>query len=446
MGLPNASVSQCRRVEVYSWRRGSKPLHTYIDVDDVARGELSEVPEPDEVEIPAPYAHRTDSPSGTLVVWKKCDRIDHDAKADTLVRDLRSSLGRIFRYFLIRDFNQTINGTRVGPFDPLYLMPQARLDGDSLATKHGETLKFELPIPGKPDQTSVVEVTFSLLPEEWHTKYSDTKKKDQKRGNHDRQIDATAGFSIVRAWREIDLIASPYRKAHHLHRWYRVEIRFEPELDEMFGVTHTKQHARIVPGTDLSNRMESIIKANETTLIDTIYGWTQRAAAARDSGPSRAEEIAKRLAGQLKPVEGLAEKPASEVADEIAAFVQERVAAGVPPEAVEQLDTRLSQCPVIIELEQLPGAPLYRTRTVGQTIVVMLNIEHPFYGRVYQRLEQDSPLGKTGVDLLLMSLARSEIVGSDEAREWYDAQRQEWSQNLKVFTSQLPEPDSRSGK
>jgi len=63
MGLPNASVSQCRRVEVYSWRRGSKPLHTYIDVDDVARGELSEVPEPDEVEIPAPYAHRTDSPS-----------------------------------------------------------------------------------------------------------------------------------------------------------------------------------------------------------------------------------------------------------------------------------------------------------------------------------------------------------------------------------------------
>ena len=26
MGLPNASVSQCKRVEVYTWRRGSKPL------------------------------------------------------------------------------------------------------------------------------------------------------------------------------------------------------------------------------------------------------------------------------------------------------------------------------------------------------------------------------------------------------------------------------------
>jgi hypothetical protein len=445
MGLPNASVSQCRRVEVYSWRRGSKPLYTYIDVDEIAQGELTEVPEPEETEIPAAYTHRTNSPSGTLVVWQKCDRLDHDAKADTLVRTLRPSLGRIFRYFLIRDFDLTINGARVGPLDPMYLMPQARIDGDPLATKHGDTLKVEVPLPGKPGQTSTIEITFSLLPEEWHSKYSGN-KKDEREGNRARHIDTTAGFSIVRAWREIDVIASPYRKWHHLHRWYRVEIRFEPELDELFGVTHTKQHARIVPGTDLSNRMEATVKANETTLIDTIYEWTRRASAARDKGPSRAEEIAKRLAGQLKPVEGLADKSASVIENEIAAFVQERVAAGSPPEAAEQLDSRLSQCPVIIELEQLPGAPLYRTRTVGQTIVVMLNIEHPFYERVYQRLENDSPLGKTGVDLLLMSLARSEIVGSDEAREWYDAQRQEWSQNLKVFTSQLPEPDSRGGK
>jgi hypothetical protein len=38
-----------------------------------------------------------------------------------------------------------------------------------------------------------------------------------------------------------------------------------------------------------------------------------------------------------------------------------------------------------------------------------------------------------------MSLARSEACASDEAREWYDSQRQEWSQNLKKFTTQLPE-------
>src|SRR6185369_11410215 len=103
-----------------------------------------------------------------------------------------------------------------------------------------------------------------------------------------------------------------------------VEIRFDPVLDESFGVTHTKQHARIVPGSVLSNRIESTIKANETTLIAMIYEWTRRAAAAKDKGPDRAEEIAKRVEGQLKPVEGLNAKPANDAKKEIADFVQER--------------------------------------------------------------------------------------------------------------------------
>lgn len=101
MGLPNASVSQCRRVEVYSWKRGSKPLHTYIDVDEIAGGDMAEVPEPREVIMPTSYAHLAKSPSGTLVVWKTCDRLEHDGKADTLTRVLRPTLGRMFRYFLI---------------------------------------------------------------------------------------------------------------------------------------------------------------------------------------------------------------------------------------------------------------------------------------------------------------------------------------------------------
>ena len=71
----------------------------------------------------------------------------------------------------------------------------------------------------------------------------------------------------------------------------------------------------------------------------------------------------------------------------------------------------------------------------------MLNVEHPFYERVYKRLKDE---GKTGVELLLMSLARSEISGSSDAREWYDAQRHEWSQNLKVLVSQLPAFDATS--
>jgi hypothetical protein len=439
MGLPNASVSQARRVEVYSWLRGCKPLHTYIDVDLVASGEMSEVPEPREKTIPAPYAHLCTSASGTLVVWQNCDRLDHDGKADTLERDLRSTLGRMFRYYLIQDFELTINRKRVGPVDPLYLMPQARLQGDPLATKHGDTLQFNVPVPGSPGQTSPVEVTISLLPEEWQVHFGPGKTKEQKEGLKARQIESTAGYSMVRANREIDLIHSPYHSRHWKDRWYRVEVRFEPELDEVFGVTHTKQHARIPKGSSLFNQMGSAIKANVNTLLDIIE---HRKPKKTVMGPSQAEELVKRVDPLLRPLDSVADKPASEIRSEIAAFVQERMAAGAPPESAEDLDRRLSLFPVILEREDLPGAPVYRVKVVGRTIVVMLNTAHTFYDRVYQRLEEQYPTGKTGVDLLLMSLARSEVSGSDEAREWYDAQRQEWSQNLKRFTAQLPEYDS----
>ena len=49
-----------------------------------------------------------------------------------------------------------------------------------------------------------------------------------------------------------------------------MEVRFEPELDELFGVTHTKQHVRITVGSPLFNQMEAAIKANVNTLLDMI--------------------------------------------------------------------------------------------------------------------------------------------------------------------------------
>ena len=35
VGLPLASISQCKRVTVYSWQKGKKSLMTYLDIDEV---------------------------------------------------------------------------------------------------------------------------------------------------------------------------------------------------------------------------------------------------------------------------------------------------------------------------------------------------------------------------------------------------------------------------
>lgn len=430
MGLPNASVSQCERVEVYSWQNGQAPLWTYIDVNEIADGSLTEIPVPVPAPIPAPYQDFVDERKGTLVVWRRCDRLDHDGKLDTLERSLRHSLGRIFRYFLIADFDLSINGNKIGPFDPLYLMPKARLPEDSLAVQHGDTLKFIVPIPGQPDQSSVVEVALSLLPEQWQVGID---KKDRQK----RHVDTTAGFSIVRAWREIDIIKSPYHAKHWTDAWYRVEIRFDPELDEVFGVTHTKQHASISRGSAIYERMREAIVANVTTLKDTIIA---RGKTAHIAKAIRAEEAVQRVSPRLKPVEELLEKADSQVAAEVKEFV-EQSGLDKSKEERDQLEARLSKYTMLIEYELLPGAPFYRTKVVGRSIVVLLNTAHFFYERVYRRIEEESPLGKTGVDLLLMALSRCEALGGDEVRTWYDDQRQEWSQHIKAFVQQLDEPD-----
>ena len=43
MGLPNSSVSQARRVDVFSWEKRDRVFHSYLDVDEVASGAVTDV-------------------------------------------------------------------------------------------------------------------------------------------------------------------------------------------------------------------------------------------------------------------------------------------------------------------------------------------------------------------------------------------------------------------
>ena len=56
-------------------------------------------------------------------------------------------------------------------------------------------------------------------------------------------ISNAAGVSIVRSNREIDYgwhFMGSKRKENY-DDWWRCEIKFDPNLDELFGITHTKQ-------------------------------------------------------------------------------------------------------------------------------------------------------------------------------------------------------------
>src|SRR5579859_3430079 len=74
MGLPCSSISQARRLEVSSWVESAEVNHSYLDVDEIAGGTIRDVPMPVRIKMSS-KVRAVLSKSGTLIVWRKCDRM-----------------------------------------------------------------------------------------------------------------------------------------------------------------------------------------------------------------------------------------------------------------------------------------------------------------------------------------------------------------------------------
>lgn len=104
MGLPNASISQAGKVEVWSWQNGpDNALYTYLDVSEIESGEMQLVPDPVHDPVPDEWRSVSESfsKSGTLVVWSKLEshRLTWKSARATLENTERLA-GRIYRRFI----------------------------------------------------------------------------------------------------------------------------------------------------------------------------------------------------------------------------------------------------------------------------------------------------------------------------------------------------------
>ncbi|RJG00122.1 ATP-binding protein [Noviherbaspirillum saxi] len=259
MGLPASSISQCRRVDVWSWTDGpDNALHTYLDLGDIEAGTLKTVPDPAKKPIPDVWRKvgKNFGKTGTLVLWSQIDRCLWKT-AKTLMDNSELLIGRMYRKFLhenkasIRlvgfDYDRPQSANFIErsalPNDPGYLMapsstpapyndtPMFNPWGGEDLFETTETIRFR-------GADHVVKVRFSLAKEE--------ARKTQQAGalpygKHARQ---NVGVSIVRADRELDLDQSFVIQYDPRERWWGVEVQFPPALDELFGVTNNKQQAR----------------------------------------------------------------------------------------------------------------------------------------------------------------------------------------------------------
>lgn len=364
MGLPAASLSQSRQIEVRAWKSGRRPLAVHLDVDEIAAGSP--------VRFRAGRAnYEPATPSGCVVVWRQCDRIEYQRLA-WLERALHRDLGRMYRRFLGGGVKLTINGARVKPLDPLLL--DTPVEGHTAALAF-EPLSYE--VATSDGGTSVVRVRFSALPvDAWHDLDNLTKRR--------AGIVGAGGVSILRAGREIAYgwhLMGGKRKENY-DDWWRCEIEFEPPLDEHFGITINKQGIR--PSTQLREAVESELESIARMLNARVR--------------QAFEDVKFRDAAQHSCRIAEAADPQLPV---LAAGRKRARRSGT-------LAYRLSSSPIHSEA-------MFSTSLTQHTLQVTLNVDHPAFAALYRPLQAlaDESGGsdlRTAIELLLLSFARAEAT------------------------------------
>lgn len=256
MGLPYASMSQCRRVDVYTWQKPGEVFRTYLDLDYIQKNNKREIPEPEQSKIPKEFKEFSNiisNRSGTIVVWSNLDRCIWK-KSSTLISKSEQIIGRTYRKFLNKGELQiqmisVSSGVvrkvlKVRPNDPLYLMKNS----SAPEPWHKEEM-FQL------DGEKPYE--YFIIKDEWGNKHKVVARftfaKDTARmpkggivaGNlpHGKHAQTNLGVSLLRGGRELNMDQNLIQTYNPLERWWGAEIEFPPALDEFFGINNNKQDA-----------------------------------------------------------------------------------------------------------------------------------------------------------------------------------------------------------
>jgi hypothetical protein len=269
VGLPNASVSQARRVDVWSWQNGTaNALHTYLSLSEIAEGR-EEVPEPQHSPPPARLLEASrigEQRTGTLVVWSELDRLTWKT-AKTIRRHAAEHLGRLYRKFIVREESRVsivlidcLDGAqRAEPYpvlanDPLFLTVPAVMpkpfDTTPMFEAYGKAQSIDITYVNRDgnEVTDSVTVTCSfakhvarvedptVLP--WPQSYPNAGSSPWG-----KEAAKALGVSLVRADREL-LTDTSWTNSHEpTERWWSVEVAYPPTLDEVFGTVTNKQSA-----------------------------------------------------------------------------------------------------------------------------------------------------------------------------------------------------------
>ncbi len=280
VGLKSSGLWLGDRLEVTSWNKQNAPHRSYLDREEIAAGYMKHVPTPMVVTFPLadkPINTITKTKlhvrefytSGTYIKISKATKMPKSTKR--LFDHLEEELGRLFRYYIsdglriyIKD-NSNFISKKIDLIDPCmtlvesgkhlnkYVTPTSKEYNLLLPVLKGEDTLFEM-IENGYDEIEYIDDELRR-PVKGNIRYKTTRIKekyyrglldiDRRPGKLDvgKALESLSYIYFTRSKREIQKGSFRiYRVANNpQHRWWGLEIMFEPELDNLLRVSNNKQ-------------------------------------------------------------------------------------------------------------------------------------------------------------------------------------------------------------
>jgi hypothetical protein len=466
-GLPNSSISQTKRVEVYTKQRDII-LYNYIDLEEIHdSGEpfLPNIEIVKEIDIPIIKANKINiKKKGTIVRWVNPNRVKPKT-ARTLVEHIEKVAGRVFRYYiagftdsdgksyktkisvLVFDYNGVnfepdsfCTKKAISPFDPMFLMEKTQMIDRFPESNHPTSKLYKEPIirnykidhHGESIDTKV-EIRISYCKKEERDRYGRNAGSTEFGKTYlKRNMLGTSGYnniSIVRAGREIDAGSFGFigDVSDPRERWWSAEILVDPVIDSIIGIDNKKQQAsniRYIVSEDESDQdiheiireISIFLKENVTTVKSII-----------DQQNAGGDESPKGGSGPKLPPGGASEPGTSPIPDEeeiedeekvrirkeFFDWIKERYSDLTEKEIWDIVDHALSiRNHHIFIKSDLGDTQLYSYRVFGTKVLIEINYTHSFYRRFVNKFEEDPSMEKSlrSIRLLIGSMVNAEIV------------------------------------
>ncbi len=499
MGMKTAALSMSPVMDLYSWQEPGTFYNMVLDVNDIGKekANLIELPDPtlfDELPskivdiitkpqvFPRPQeqellAYNTDDlsdrigKSGTLVYMPDCDRLS-SSKARTLVEHGVKEMARVYRRFIGNGLKLYVNNRLVEPFDPTYSMANARHAKIPELTIKESRLILSKPVKIRPyedmnqkdeDENDGIDINVRLyaLPiEDWGNLPLKVRKNDLHLYD-----DLTVSF--MRNDREVYAGTIPeIARRHSDTNWFRVQIDFNGDLDEAFGVAANKQGVR--PKGYVLKKIAAALDGEIATVREQVKRHQGEQTSRRKGGGQGAAE---KRADETEPFQSrpLAE-PAATTAEEKQVLEENLRTLAImlkrDQETDEQAFERIKAGKHIIHYKHDEYWPFYHVDHRFGKIILTINTAHPFYTALYEPLstaaaaiatrsaeagadqnDESEPelMSFSGADgalaalqLMLLSLAKAQSLMSIEdegRRKLFDQFRTEWSNTYRVQLS-----------